>query len=77
MNRKEKIKICTGCESLYNHISSVAGDPLAIINCTMTPTYEGTECPCLKCLVKMRCNILDSDCEEFITYRHNIPVRLL
>ena len=76
MKRKDKIKLCTGCESLYKTIEFVSGE-LPVLNCTMDPIYEDRECPCLICLVKMRCIISDSECEEFMEYRRNIPVRLL
>ncbi len=77
MKIEEKVKLCKGCESLYTFLEYTDGGGRDIINCNMIPVYKDTECPCLKCLVKMRCIIDDSDCEEFIAYRHNLPLRLM
>jgi hypothetical protein len=41
---KEKEKICAGCESLYREqkLSDRTGTT-TVINCNMTPTFEGKE----------------------------------
>ncbi len=72
MNREKKIQICRGCESLF------PDDPKQQhnLNCRMEPMYEDKQCPCLTCLVKMRCRV-EKGCEEFAKYRRNLPLRYL
>ena len=60
------INICRGCESLYDDTKT------GNINCRMAPEHDGIQCPCIKCLVKMRCRI--DNCKDFQNYRMNLPV---
>lgn len=43
MNFQEKLQYCTGCESLYTEISYVDGHRTGIVNCAMTPVFEGKQ----------------------------------
>jgi len=60
------INICKGCESLY------ADTPNSDFNCKMAPECDGRQCPCIECLVKMRCRV--NECDEFQNYRKNLHI---
>lgn len=63
------INICKGCESLYSDMNPNT------LNCQMAPEHNGIQCPCINCLVKMRCR--DSECDMFQNYRKNLPIKYL
>ena len=65
--RRFDINICKGCESLYSDAPNSDS-----FNCKMAPEYDGRQCPCVDCLVKMRCRV--EECEEFQSYRGDMSL---
>lgn len=74
-NLEAKVKLCYGCESLFIDLKTTEGKISRQFNCKMVPMTEDSECPCIKCLVKMRCIIDDSECEPFTKYRRSLPIK--
>jgi len=61
--RKEKKRLCQGCDSFV-----LTSD--LHLNCSLPPIYTKTEkCPCLICLVKVTCN---KTCKLFAEFQKSL-----
>lgn len=59
-------EICRGCSS-YKPEEHMSINGIGL-TCELKPIYKGKQCPCITCLVKMRCMSDDSDCHTYYKF---------
>jgi hypothetical protein len=54
-------KLCHGCSATIKNFMTINGP----VHCELQPVFEGKECPCIQCVVKVICKEDDESCKQY------------